>query len=180
MAEVSEDATLLIATSWQALGRAVEGDEKASVVNCAVVIVFAGFFVEANLNHILEALGRQADMEDFFKPSKPGLQQKLGWYYSEYAASSKATNKEALNVEVFRRELLARFPGFEEIYRFRNDVAHGHIDRSLTNLIDAKRLRDYSKAIVDDLFGIAQARGREIPRLVTYDMAISSQVNQEG
>lgn len=44
MPEGSEDATILIATSWQALKRAKAGDERTMITNCAVVIVFAGFF----------------------------------------------------------------------------------------------------------------------------------------
>jgi len=47
MPEVTPDATLIIATSWQALSRAETGDERASICNCTVIIVFAAFFTVA-------------------------------------------------------------------------------------------------------------------------------------
>ena len=168
MPEATEDAALLIATSWQALERAKDGDPETTLTNCTVILVFAAFFIEANLNHIIEILGREADVAAFFKPRQPGLLQKLGWYYSEYAAGSKASTPKELNDEALRRELVGRFPGLSQIHGFRNDVAHGHIDRTLATPEEAKK-------IVSALFLIAEAAGRPMPRLVTYSRAISSQ-----
>lgn len=49
MPEASKDATLIIATSWQALNRAETGDERTMICNCTVMIVFAAFYIETNL-----------------------------------------------------------------------------------------------------------------------------------
>ena len=58
MPEGSLDATILIATSWQALKRAKGGDERTMITNCTIVIVFASFFIEANLNRIIRPLAK--------------------------------------------------------------------------------------------------------------------------
>src|SRR3970282_181199 len=112
MPEVTSDATLIIATSWQALGRAETGDERAGICNCTVMIGFAAFFIEANLNQFIE----------------------------------KAAGKGAAGHP----------PGEEKIGNFRNDVAHGIINRPTATLDNAKRLRLRAKQIVDHLLEIAK------------------------
>jgi len=57
MPEATEDAVFLIATSYQALGRASVGDDETMTCNCTVVLVFAAFFIEANLSHIIKERG---------------------------------------------------------------------------------------------------------------------------
>ena len=52
MPEVSTDASILIGISWQALERAEKGDERSIISDCTVAIIFAGFFIEANLNQM--------------------------------------------------------------------------------------------------------------------------------
>jgi hypothetical protein len=56
MAEGSKDAMILITTSWQALGRAIQNNPETIICDCSVVTLFAGFFIEANLNYIVEEL----------------------------------------------------------------------------------------------------------------------------
>ena len=143
--------------------------------NCTVVLVFAAFYIEANLTHIIDEMNDIEKMRDFFHPTQfPGLKNKLSWFYNKFVEEGKATSKRELYADGFRKNLLERFPGFEEIHRFRNDVAHGVIDKSLANLDDTKRLRGQAIDIVRDLFDIAAIAGHEIQRVVTYSMAISS------
>ncbi len=169
MPEASPDATIIIATSWQALGRADTGDVRMMICNCTVIIVFAAFYIEANLNHLIESIGKTKEMKDYYG-YRPGLQDKLVWFYITYCADDKTImNKRAYE------KTRHRFPGFNEIYNFRNDVSHGVINRSLTNLNDAKRLRANAIDIVSDLFDIAKQAGCYIPRSVTYEFAISSE-----
>jgi hypothetical protein len=174
MPEVSEDATLLIATSWQALKRARSGDDRTMLCNCIVVIVFAAFFIEANLNHIVEALNKEKEMSRFLGNRHPGLQDKLAWFYNRFVARSKAANRKQMYRNGIERKLRTKFPGFNEIYKFRNDISHGTINRTATNINNAEKLRRKAKAIVDELYRIIAKTGNVIPRSVTYEVAISS------
>ena len=169
MPEGSEDATILIAISWQSLIRAKSGDEHAMICDCIVVVVFAGFFIEANLNHILEKMGKIEEMNRFLGNHYPGLQDKLAWFYNCYIAKSKSNNKKQLY-----QKLRRKFPGFNEIYQFRNNISHGIIDSSVANLKDAERLRIQAKTIVDELFKIANRAGYAIPRTTTYRDVITN------
>ena len=169
MPEASSDATIIIATSWQALARAETGDERTIISNCTVIIVFAAFYIEANLNHIIETMGRKYEMMEYYG-YRSGLQDKLAWFYIRFCAEDKLISKREAYSEIRHR-----FPGFDEIYSFRNSVSHGVVDRSLANLEDAKKLRTQAKATVNDLFDIAKEAGYEIPRGITYEAAISSE-----
>jgi hypothetical protein len=169
MPEASPDATIIIATSWQALGRAETGDERTRISNCTIIIVFAAFYIEANLNHIIETLGQTYEMMEYYG-YRPGLKDKLAWFYIKFCTDDKMKSKKEII-----RELKPRFPGFDEISSFRNGVSHGVIDRILANLEDAKNLRAQAKTIVDDLFDIAKQAGYEIPRGITYEATISSE-----
>jgi hypothetical protein len=173
--EVSEDATLLLAASWQARGRVLQADPATLLCDCTILLVFAGFYVESNLNHIISALDTRGELEQLVQPKKPGLQQKLAWYYLEFNAKTKVTSKRQLNDKALLSLLRKEFPGFDEIYDFRNDVAHGRINRSIANPDNALELRDKAKSIAKRLFDIAREAGYDIPRLITYNMAISSE-----
>lgn len=168
MPEVTPDATLIIATSWQALGRAESGNERARVCNCTVIIVFAAFYVEANLNHFIE---KAAILPDLPPPPREnaGLQRKLGWLYNTFIASTPVTDLQELEAT-----LEQEFPGFQRIRKFRNDVSHGVIDRSTATIEVAKELRKSAKAIAEHIVEIGRARGLNIERAVEYEMAISS------
>ena len=168
MPEVSPDATLIIATSWQALSRAETGNERAIICNCTVIIVFAAFFIEANLNQFIEMAGNIEGLSP--APGEhDGLQKKLGWVYNSFVADKPVTYADDLRVK-----LEEEFPGFQAIRKFRNDVSHGIIDRSVATLGTAKQLRIAAKAIVDRLSDIARERHIGIKRGVEYEMAISS------
>jgi hypothetical protein len=175
MSEGSKDAAILIATSWQALNRAIRGDSDTLVCDCTVLILFAGFFVEANLNYITNELHMKKQMISFLdnKPH-PGLQDKLGWFYNQYIARTKATTKKQLFANGIERKLRRRYPGFANLYRFRNDISHGVVNRSAKSLEEAMQMRQQAKNMVDDLFDVASRAGHDIPRVITYSHAVSS------
>jgi hypothetical protein len=173
MTEISKDASVLIGISWQALKRAEKGDERTKISDCTVAIVFASFFIEANLNQIVEVLGKRQEMMSFLNIKRPGLQDKLAWFYNEYLAKPKLNSRNE-GLKQLYTELKVKFPGFDEIYEFRNKISHGKIDLTTANLADAEILRVQAKSIVNELFKIAeQATGQVIPRAITYDDAIS-------
>ena len=175
MPEGSKDAAILIATSWQALGRAIQGNSATEICDCTVVTLFAGFFIEANLNYIIDKLGKKKQMIAFLDNKKfPGIQDKLGWYwyYNEYVARAKAKTRKELLSKRFLSKLRRRYPGFAALYRFRNDLAHGVINRTARSLPRVVRLRQQAKDIVDDLFAVAERAGHSIPRVITYQEAI--------
>lgn len=174
MPEGSIDATILLATSWQALKRAKDGDDRTMLCNCTVVVVFAAFFIEANLNHIIEEMGKTDEMYLFLGNQNAGLQHKLAWFYNCFVARQKAATKNAMYQNRIVAKLRRKFPGFNEIYNFRNNISHGIIDRRTANLKNAKRLRGKAKAIVNTLFEIAAKAGYDIPRSITYEFAITS------
>ena len=58
MSELSEDAAILIATSWQAMVRAEGKKPITTITNCTTMILFATFFVEATLNYIIEKFAK--------------------------------------------------------------------------------------------------------------------------
>jgi hypothetical protein len=160
MPESSGAAAILIATSWQAFVRGHAGDKETEICNSIVIIVFAGFFIEANLNYIIEQIDPAAYKE---LDDGKGLTSKLKWFYRSQNSSSITTE-----------DLDQEFPGFSRIRKFRNDIAHGKIDHTLTNITAAESLRMQAKAIVDKLFAIVEKSGRKLDRLTTYKMAIET------
>jgi hypothetical protein len=108
---------ILIAINWQALNRALARDPGTQECDCAVVIVFAGFYLEADLNDLIHRLGRESDMRAFLRRPHPGLQDKLAWFYNEYVARSKTENRDELFERGVEQKLRRRFPGFAELYR---------------------------------------------------------------
>jgi hypothetical protein len=180
MPESTFDESVLIAISFQAHNRAKQGDKFITLCDCIVMIVFAGFFIEANLNHIIEVMGKEQEVLDFWayrKGTKLGMKNKLAWFYNSFATNPKINlinatknQKEKLKDELYER-LRVGFPGFDEIYNFRNGISHGKIDSSTANLVDAERLRQQAKNIVNELFRLAENAGYHIPRDVrAYDV----------
>jgi len=180
MPEATEDAVFLIATSYQALGRANTGEDQTITCNSTVVLIFAAFFIEANLTHILEVMGELDRMRRDVGRKKPGLYPKLAWFYDKLVRHSEDTKRDQLFEASFKDAVYSQFPGLEELVDFRNGVAHGKIDRSRANPADASRLRQHAKDIVTQLFAIAATAGHEIPRSITYAMAISSNPEEEA
>lgn len=172
MPEGSKDASLLIATSWQALNRAIQGNSDTEICESTIILLFASFFVEANLNYLIEKLHMKKQMREFLGMGYPGLQDKLGWYYNEYMAKTKAKSRKELFAKGIKAKLRRRYPGFATIYRFRNDLSHGKINRTARSLNEVLKLRQQAKTIVDDLFNVATEVGNPVRRVVTYQQAI--------
>ena len=175
MPEAGQHAPILIATSWQALGRAVNEGPDALICNCTVVVLFAGFYVEANLNHIVQRLGMRSSLNAFTGGKKyPGLQDKLSWFYNEFVARVQSADLRTARRRGIARKVRRRFPGFAHLYRFRNDISHGVINKSGRSLAKAQRLRQQATETVAQLFAILERRGHPIPRTTTYWRAIRS------
>ena len=174
MPEASSDATILIAVSRQALNRTIRRSEETELCDSTVVILFAAFFIEANLNHIIDQLGKEEELLDFLygkkRPSEkhPGLQEKLVWFYNTFIESSPMVSKKQV-----RENLRQRFPGFDEIYEFRNKISHGKVKKEVANRKNAELLRQQAKDMVNELFRLVAAKtGHTILRDVTYKKAI--------
>lgn len=173
MAEGSKDAMILITTSWQALGRALLGIPETTICDCTVVTLFAGFFIEANLNYIVEKLHIKKEMIKFLNNNRyPGLQDKLAWFYNKFIAKVEAKTKKELFDKGIKSKLRKRYPGFATLYRFRNDLSHGVINDTARSLPKVVELRQQAKDIVDDLFDVVTRAGYHISRDVTYQRAI--------
>ena len=126
MPEASKDAAILIATSYQALKRAENSDKSTEVTNSMVIILFAGFFIEENLNVIIRKMKKQDEMALFFNGKKyPGLLHKIAWFYNSFVTLTSFSNQKELLKKNQKGELLIlgeledRFSGFTEIYKFR-------------------------------------------------------------
>ena len=175
MPEAGRHAPILIATSWQALGRAINEGPDALICNCTVVVLFAGFFVESNLNHIIQRLGKGSSLATFAGGKKyPGLQDKLAWFYNEFVARVPRPDVRTANRYGIGKAVRRRFPGFAGLYRFRNDISHGVINKTGRSLVKAQQLRQQATEIVAELFEILERRGHRIPRTTTYWQAITS------
>jgi hypothetical protein len=173
MAEGSKDAMILITTSWQALGRAIQNNPETIICDCSVVTLFAGFFIEANLNYIVEELHVKKEMVAFLNNNRfPGLQDKLAWFYNKYIARGKAKTKKELFDNRIKSKLRRHYPGFATLYRFRNDLSHGVINDTARSIQKVIELRQQAKNIVDDLYDVIASAGYTISRDITYQKAI--------
>ncbi len=172
MPEGGRHAPILIATSWQALNRAISEGQETLLCNCTVVILFAGFYVEANLNHIFEQLGLEGHMKGFLGKPYPGLQDKLAFFYNEFVARSKAVSLKELRLRGVNAKVRRRFKGFGKLYRFRNDLSHGVINSSAHTLREAQLLRSQAKDIASDLYLILRRRGHDVLTDTSYYDAI--------
>jgi len=173
MPEATQNAAILIATSFQALNRAKPGDTLTLLCNCTRVVLFAGFFIEENLDFIIKERNVESDMRRYLKVrgnQHLGLLDKFAWYFNRYITKDKVDSGEKLHTSKIEGKLIKKFPGFNRIYRIRNDLSHGKINRRLT-LRETKKLRLQAKSVVDDLLKIASSNRCQIPRDITYYMA---------
>ena len=134
MPEGGRHAPVLIATSWQALNRAISDGQETRLCNCTIVILFAGFYLEANLNHIFEQLGLESQVTTFLGKPYPGLQDKLAFFYNEFVAKPKAGSLSDLRKRGVNAKVRRRFKGFGKLHRFRNDLSHGVVNSSAHSL----------------------------------------------
>ena len=173
MPEGSKQAAILIATSFQAMNRASERRKETLVSDATVMILFACFYVEATLNYIAEFTGKSDAMEDFLKKPYPGMQDKLAWFYNTYVARKKSPNKKQLFKSGIKTKLRRKYPGFAELYKFRNDISHGQVNKCAASMATADRLRQCAKDLVAALYDATSKAGCEVPRITTYKEAIA-------
>ena len=184
MSEGSDHAAILIATSYQALNRAIQSNQDMLITDCTVLILFAGFYVEATLNHIFEFIDKDINAFPLHENSTsgkryPGMQDKLAWFYNEFVEESKASNWSEIRKKDINSKLRTMFPGFSELHRFRNDISHGRINETAKSLTTAQTLRQQAKDLVGQLYAITTAKGYAVPRLVTYKDALASLTSHE-
>ena len=179
MPEGSKDAAILIAISYQALDRQLRArDPRTQKANCTVTILFAGFYIEATIDYIVAELSMRSQMMNFLNPRNdpyyhPGIQHKLSWLYNEFVATKKAANKAQFNQLEIYSKIRRKFPGFANLYKFRNDVSHGRINRAADSLQETQRFRAQAKAIRNSLYAIARRRKPDIKSDTTYLVAIT-------
>ena len=181
MAEVSDNAAIFIATSFQAMKRAEFGiPPNAVTVNLMIALVFLGFYLEENLDVIITRLNKDIELKEFFNDRKSkkklGLLNKFGWFYNSYVTQSSSMLKKSSSkfMEDLVGNIEGRFPGFEKIYTFRNPVSHGKIEHSLL-IPDVYVLRERAKAITDELLEIVkQKEGVVIEKNISYQDAITN------
>jgi len=104
VSEGSDDAAILIATSFQALRRAAQSNPDTLVTDCTILILFAGYYVEATLNHIFESTEKKKRIEAFpihkaasHGKTNIGLRDKLAWFYNEFIETNPASNWREIN-----------------------------------------------------------------------------------
>jgi hypothetical protein len=102
------------------------------------------------------------------------MQDKLGWFYNKFISKTKATNWKDLYDNSIEKKLKRKFPGFSNLYRFRNNISHGEINKSAKSIVTAQRLRKQAKDLVTKIYEISIKKGYTVPRLVTYEDAIAS------
>src|SRR3972149_7536449 len=141
MPEGSKQAAILIATSFQAMNRAAQGRKDTLVSDATVMTLFAGFYTEAPLNYIADFTGNAPAMTDFLKKPYPGMQDKLAWFYNTYVARQKVPNRGQLYARGIEAKLRRKYPGFAELYKFRNDISHGQVNKCAASMPTAHRLR---------------------------------------
>ena len=196
MSEVCDGAMFLITASYQALqriehpGQAIQFDRSTLPCDELVTVVFLGFYLEASLTFIIQKLGETEEMVKFFYPKKKpknpniGLRRKFAWFYNKYVARSVAPNWNALrrSNNKIDAKLERKFPGFTKINAFRNDIAHGDLDKAIKRIIkeykDPKAvdlLRTQAKVIVDTLIKIAhKAHFNDIGKNVSYEDVLNN------
>jgi len=177
MPEATSDAAVFIAASFQALNRALQNNKETIVCDSTIVILFAAFFLEANLNHINSELGLEEEMLDYLYGKRrkgkkyPGMLAKMKWFHNNFIR--EINFKKGINE--IKKELEAEFPGFSQVYEFRNKISHGKLDLVKANLEEAEKIRKQIKSAVNKLYDVTFSKtGIKIPRGKTYKEAISS------
>lgn len=96
MPEDSPDAAILRTISWQGLGRPIRGNKQSELADRTMLMLIAGFLVEAKINCMIDEMNRTAELQKFPGRQYPGLQDKFGWYCNKYVARKKANSRKQL------------------------------------------------------------------------------------
>jgi hypothetical protein len=194
MAEVSKQAKLLINTSFQALGRINFEDKDTFFCNCLVTVVFAGFYLEASLDYLIQEIGKQAEFKEFLEGKRyPGMQDKLAWFYYHYVVKSEEVDEAMLykkdkDDKQVSGKLEEEFKGFSKIRDFRNDISHGgNVYKAIERINEFKtredivQLRTQAKQITDKLIDIAnKAEHTNIEKKITFYDVVGPNTRSES
>lgn len=179
MSEGSKDAAILIAVSYQALMRAKTNNGERRFTDCTVLILFAGFYIEATLNYIFETTGKDITSFPLSDDNNRGrincgLNDKLIYFYNEFVKDREATNWQELRLLSRTWQVEHTFPGLRALIDFRNTISHGEISMDAMSIGYAMEMRQRAKEIVNQLYQITEAKGFKIERLTTYKKAIAA------
>ena len=176
MPESTDNAMILITISYQALLRAKKPNNDDVIADCTVAILFAAYFIEANINYLIEFLGRKQEVNKFYNNNNPdrqgtfGLLKKLAWFYNSFLEPNEEDKKEK---KILYQKTKSKFLGLAEILNFRDNTSHGDISPIIANVKYAETLRNHAKDIVSILFSITREKtGKKIPRVIRYSDAI--------
>jgi hypothetical protein len=143
------------------------------ISNCTIVVLFAGFYIEAYINHIIRVLKKRRRFDAFMGRRRyPGLQDKLAWFYNDFISPVPALDLDTARKHGIDRRVRRRFPGFAKLHRFRNDISHGVVNHSGRSVSEAQQLRQQAKTIVSELLAVLEQRGHRIRRTMSYRKAI--------
>jgi hypothetical protein len=201
--EVSNDAMFLISISHQARERYKHFGKQMMVLGNTlpcdnlVTVVFLGYYLEASLTHIIEKMGEVECLKIFCDKRNLrdiGLLYKLAYYYDTHIAKTKKEERKASLKEFIKaypyekgnptifQKLDSEFPGFKDIYDFRNSISHGELDETIKRIIinykDIKAvegIREEAKAIVGMLVKCAHKDGhKDISKNINYEDALKN------
>lgn len=174
MPEISDNAAILLATSYQAKNRAELHTGDLRKCNSIVVLIFACFYLEETIEVVIQKLEKSNDVIDFTNRSNPGLLGKFAWFYNNYLFEEPKSSFSYFfegKVKEILQALDSAFPRFQDLYNFRNDISHGKINKFAMDLSEVCQLRQAAKDIVNELLRITNL---EKHRVVKFDSAIKN------
>lgn len=151
MPEVSENAAILLAISWQAFDRIKSDSFDRKVCDSVVAIVFSCFYMEESFNVIIDEVVKEN--YSLKKPSRnSGMLKKCLWLFNELFLDKeqrlddpyKKTNNEFDLLLL----LIEEFPEFLKLTRLRNYISHGEVYEIVPYLDEISNLRQSSKDII--------------------------------
>jgi hypothetical protein len=151
MPEVCQNATILLAISWQAFDRIKSDRFDLRVCDSVVAIVFSCFYMEESFNVIIdEVVKRNHDLK---KPSRDsGMLKKCLWLFNELYLDNEQRlenpYKKTNNEFDLLLPLCQEFPEFRKLLQLRNDISHGEVEKIIPYLDEISHLRQSAKDII--------------------------------
>lgn len=155
MPEVSENAAILLAISWQAFDRIKTDSFDRKVCDSVVAIVFACFYIEESFNVIIDEQTKKD--KTLVKPGKnSGMLRKCLWLFNEFFLGEDQKiddpyKKNITNEFELLLPLSQEFPDFLKLKELRNCISHGEVKNIMPHLDEIANLRQSAKDIVGRL-----------------------------
>jgi len=172
MSEVSKNAAIFLATSYQALDRAEKTGGAIKFCNSIVTLIFACFYMEETIDIIIETLNKSDEMHKFLNDDYPGIFKKFAWFFNYYLSDDKKSKDRLLknqNYSYTMEVINQAFPHFKELYKFRNNISHGKINEIVQNFENVIIFRQAAKDKVTKILNISNLNEM---RNITYQSAI--------